>query len=163
MRRWFPVLLLFVLAACDRFPRKVSMDDPSIRPLLQAATTFDRTSYGFTPIPKSAIVYFESRPSAHYDAMLNISSKTSRTVAFRKTSSGYRWTGEQEIFDGPKRFETPDGTFYEHICLTYEIEPMSGVPPNEISITYQGEDPRLEWPKKLTLALVKPILKEWGY
>lgn len=60
-------------------------------------------------------------------------------------------------------YKTRVGTFHEHICLTYELEPMSGAPLNELSVTYLGKDPRLELPKKLTLATVKPILKESGY
>jgi hypothetical protein len=162
MRR---LLLLFamLLVGCDRFPRKVAMDDPRIQPLLKAAASFDRTSYGFTPIPASAEVRFESHSTERYDAMLHIDSKTSRTIAFRKSERGYRWTGEQETFQGPNQYTTVDGTFYEHITLTYEIEAISGFPINQINVTYSGEDPRLEFPKKPTLATVRPILKEWGY
>ena len=157
------LVLMILLVGCDRFPRKVAMDDPRIEPLLKAAASFDRASYGFTPIPVSAKVRFESRPTQRYDAMLHIDSKTSRTIAFRKTRDGYKWTGEQEIFPGPKQYKTVDGTFYEEITLTYEIESVSGYPTNQLDVLYSGEDPRLEFPKKLTLQLVRPILKEWGY
>lgn len=95
--------------------------------------------------------------------MLHIYSKTSRTIAFRKTKDGYRWIGDQEIFEGPKEFKTPDGISHEILCLTYEIEPMSGHALNGLTIDYAGEDPRLRYPRKLALADVKPILKEWGY
>jgi len=162
MRRSLLVLVI-LLVGCDRFPRKVAMNDPRIQPLLKAAAAFDRVAYGFTPIPVSAEVRFESRPTQRYDAMLHIESKTSRTIAVRKAGDGYRWTGEQEIFQGPKKYESVDGTFYEEITLTYEIESISGFPPNQLDVVYSGEDPRLEFPKKLTLAIVKPILKEWGY
>lgn len=95
--------------------------------------------------------------------MLHIASKTSRTIAFRKTHDGYRWIGGQEIFQGPKKYTTVDGTFYEEICLNYDIEPISGFPTNQLAVSYSGEDPRLAHPLKLTLQDVQPILKEWNY
>jgi hypothetical protein len=86
---------------------------------------------------------WELRPTAAYGAMLHITAKTARTVAFRKLDSGWSWIGDQEIFDGPKMVKTPDGTFPEHICLTYEVKHISGAPPNRLMIDYLGEDPRL--------------------
>jgi hypothetical protein len=74
------------------------MNDPRIQPLLKAAASFDRVWYGFTPIPASAEVRFESHRTPRYNAMLHIESKTSRTVAFRKTGDGFKWTGEQGDF-----------------------------------------------------------------
>ena len=140
------------------------MDDPRIQPLLQAAASFDRTSFGFTPIPQAAQVYYESRPTEKYDAMLHIDGTTSRTIAFRKTPDGtFHWIGEQEIFQGPKQYTTVDGTFYEQICLTYDIEPVSGYPRNELGVSYSGEDSRLQNKLKLTLDDVRPVLKEWGF
>jgi hypothetical protein len=139
------------------------MDDPRVRPLLNAAASFDRTSYGFSPIPKAADVRLELRPTSQYDAMLHIYAKTSRTIAFRKTTNGYRWIGDQEIFQGPKEYKTVDGTFHEHLCFTYEVESVSGSPLNRLDIVYFGEDPRLANRSSLVLADVKPILREWGY
>ena len=139
------------------------MDDPRIQPLLKAAAAFDRMAYGFTPIPKSADVRWESRPTAHYDAMLHISAKTSRTIAFRKTDSDWRWIGDQETFEGPKMVKTVDGTFPENLTLTYEVEQISGSPINQLTVRYIGEDPRLVNKGKLGLVDVRPILKEWGY
>jgi hypothetical protein len=139
------------------------MDDPRIQPLLKAALSFDRTAYGFTPIPQSADVRWESRPTAHYDAMLHITAKTSRTIAFRKSNSGWQWIGDQEILNGPRMFKTVDGTFPEHICLTYETESISGAVKNRLNVSYFGEDQRLAGKQNLTLSDVKPILKEWGY
>jgi len=95
--------------------------------------------------------------------MLHISSKTSRTIAFRKTSNGYRWIGDQEIFQGPKEYRTVDGTLHEQLTLTYEVESVSGFPTSRLNITYHGEDPRLAGRSSLSLADVKPILREWGY
>jgi hypothetical protein len=139
------------------------MDDPQVQPLLKAAASFDRTSYGFTPIPKTADVRLESRHTSRYDAMLHISSKTFRTIAFRKTSNGYRWIGDQEIFQGPKDYKTVDGTLREQLTLTYEVESVSGFPTNRLNITYSGDDSRLATGSSLSLADVKPILREWGY
>lgn len=161
----FVVALIFLsqLVACDWVPRKVSMSDARIQPLLTAASSFPRTNYGFTPLPQEADVRWEAKPRATYDAMLHIFSKTSRTIAFRRTAHGYRWIGEQEIFFGPKEYTTVDGTFHEQICLTYEIESVSGFPLNRLNVTYSGEDTRLAGRQSLTLADVRPILKQWGY
>jgi hypothetical protein len=157
-------ILVLLLTGCSVVPKKVSMDDPQVQPLLKAAASFDRTSYGFTPIPKAAAdVRLESKPTGRYDAMLHIYSKTSRTIAFRKTGGTYKWIGDQEIFQGPKMYKTVDGTFHEQLTFTYEIESVSGFPTNRLNITYSGEDVRLANKASLALADVRPILKEWGY
>ena len=95
--------------------------------------------------------------------MLHIQSKTSRTIAFKKTQNGFKWIGEQEIFQGPKQYKTVDGTFYEDICLTYDIQKVSGYPTNKLNITYSGEDPRLTNREDLSLSDIRPVLKEWNY
>jgi len=95
--------------------------------------------------------------------MLHIYSKTSRTIAFRKTTNGYRWIGDQEIFQGPKEYRSVNGTFHEQLCLTYDVESVSGYPLNRLDIEYSGEDSRLANRHSLALADVKPILREWGY
>ena len=169
LSRWFRVVrriaccVIVLLVACDMVPRKVAMNDPRIQPLLQAAQQFDRTAYGFTPIPQNADVRWESRSRSNYDAMLHITGKTSRTIAFVKAGSGWRWAGDQEVLEGPKMFKTVDGTFKEHITLTYETENISGAKKNQLNIDYSGEDPRLANKRNLTLSDVEPILKEWGY
>jgi hypothetical protein len=160
---WLTLVVALVIAGCGIFPEKAATDDPRVRPLLKAASAFDRSQYGFSPLPTSGYVHLESRPRAGYDAMLHLSGKTSRTIAFRKKADGYSWIGEQEIFQGPKEYKTVDGTFKEQISLTYEIEKVSGYPLNRLDVTYNGEDPRLAWPRQLSLGDVKPILKEWGY
>jgi hypothetical protein len=160
------VLFLLPLAGC---PRKVRMDDPRIGPMLEAASAFDRAAYGFSPIPADADVRLERSRGKSYDAMLHFYGKTSRTIAFRKTEAGYRWIGEQEIFQGPREYETDDGRFHEEISLTCEIEHVSGYPTNKLNILYVGDDPRLlggsgsTWRDDLTLEEVTPILREWGY
>ena len=157
------IALALFLGSCNLIPEKVSMDDSRIQPLIKAARSFDRTSFGFTQLPISADVRWESRPTERYDAMLHIYSKTSRTIAFRKTATGFKWTGEQESFQGPKKYTSPDGTFNESITLTYEVENISGYPTNRLNITYFGEDKRLANHESLSLEYIKPILKEWGY
>ena len=157
-------LITFLLPGCGYFPRKVSMDDPEVQQFLKAAASFDRTSYGFSPIPHNADVRLETRPTDEYDAMLHITSKGDvRTIAFRKVKGNFIWIGEQEMFQGPKTFDGADGTENEAITLTYETQKVSGFPLNQLNVTYSGEDPRLAFPKKPGLAEVKPVLKEWGY
>jgi hypothetical protein len=157
--------LLLVLAAfgCDWLPRNVALNDPRIKPLLTAAAAFPRTDYGFTPLPVEARVRWESSPKAGYDAMLHITSRTYRTIAFRRDAAGYRWIGEQETFMGPHKYETVDGTFNEEIVLTYDVEHISGVPLNRLDIAYHGDDSHLSWPHVLTLAEARSVLKRWGY
>ena len=139
------------------------MDDPRVQQLVSAAQSFDRTGYAFSPIPKQADVRLELRPTARYDAMLHVTAKTIRTIAFRTENNSYAWIGEQETFEGPKAYKTVDGTFHEAITLTYETQNISGYPLNQLNVTYRGEDPRLAANNNLSLAVVKPILKEWGY
>jgi hypothetical protein len=95
--------------------------------------------------------------------MLHLGGKSSRTIAFLKYPDGYRWIGEQEIFQGPKKYTSVDGTFNEEVCLTYETHHVSGVPLNRLDISYRGEDPRLSHGQSPSLDVIKPILKEWGY
>lgn len=155
--------LLLTLLGCDIVPRKVAIDDPRIQPLLTAAATFQRSTYGFTPIPRQAVVRWESGATAQYDAMLHIEGKTSRTISFRKDGANYRWTGEQEIFQGPHKYKTVDGTFNEQVTLTYEVEKDSGFPLNRLNVTYNGEDPRFAQRSDITLTEITPLLKQWGY
>jgi hypothetical protein len=159
-------LILFnamLLNGCALVPQKVAMDDPEVQPLLQAAASFDRASYGFSPIPKSADVRLERRHTTRYDVMLHIAARTVRTIAFRRDDDTYIWIGEQESFVGPKKYKTVDGTFNEAIVLTYETQKVSGYPLNQLNVTYHGDDPRLADRSTLTLSAVKPILNEWGY
>jgi hypothetical protein len=156
-------VIVAMLAGCGLIPRKTTMDDPQVQRLVKAAQSFDRTAYGFSPIPRQADVRLELRPTGRYDAMLHITTKTVRTITFRKENGNYVWIGDQETFDGPKTYKTEDGTFHEAITLTYETQNISGYPLNQLNVTYRGEDPRLAGKNNLSLAAVKPILKEWGY
>lgn len=157
------IFLSLALVGCDFLPEKVQVGDARLRPMWEAARSFDRLAYGFSPLPDAGDIRLETRPRAGYDAMLHIYTKTSRTIAFRKTQTGYRWIGEQESFEGPKQYTTVDGTFYEQIVLTFDLELLSGSPTNQLAISYWGEDSRLAGLRDLQLGDVQPILKEWGY
>ena len=43
------------------FPVRVEMSDPKIAPLLNAAESFERVKYGFSPLPEKADVRLQSR------------------------------------------------------------------------------------------------------
>jgi len=144
-------------------PRKLDMKDPIIQPLFVAAGQFQRLKYGFTPIPQTANVEYESKPRDFFDAMLYIYAKTSRTIAFRKKGDQYVEIREQEIFQGPKKDASPNGTPSETLSLTVDMESIAGSTPNLLKITYSGNDPRLKGNPELHLADIKPVLKEWGY
>jgi hypothetical protein len=147
-----------VIGGCDLIPQRVSMDDERVKVLLRAAARFDRVKYGFTSIPKEALMSLETRRNDGYDAMLHIESKTSRTIAFKKTKAGYAWIGEQEKFEGPNRITTVDGTFNENVTLTYDIVEVSGAPLNRLYISYFGSSER-----DLSLREAKDLLRKWGY
>jgi hypothetical protein len=161
--RTFTTIAALLLNGCGLVPRKVAMDDPQVRLLVKAATSFDRASYGFSRIPQNADVRLELRPTSKYDAMLHIVAKTSRTIAFRKENGRYVWIGEQESFQGPKKYKSEDGIFNESVTLTYEIQGISGYPLNHLNVMYLGENRRLIGRENLTLSDVSSILKEWGY
>ena len=72
------LIAAFLVASCGVFPETVSVQDPRVQSLLKAATAFDRAAYGFSPLPVSGDVDFESRPRSGYDAMLDLGGKTSR-------------------------------------------------------------------------------------
>jgi len=131
--------------------------------MFEAMARVDRRAMGFTPLSRDATISLEWGLRRSYDAMLHISGKTSRTVAFRRTAAGYEWIGEQETFKGPREYDSVDGTFNEEIVITYERAPISGVPLNAVTIAYSGEDSELAWPRRLSLDVVRPWLRKWGY
>jgi hypothetical protein len=155
-------LLVAMLGGCGFVPENVPVHDPRIAPLWTAARAFDRTKYGFSPLPHTGSVGWEHRSRSNYDAMLHIGGKTERTISFQKLPNGYRWIGDQEDFKGPNVYRTPDGDQREEIVLNYDVVPISGFPLNTLAILYLGDDPRYEG-KTLALQDVRPILKQWGY
>jgi len=156
--------LAFVLAGCGLVPQKVSVTDPEVQSLFSQARMFPREDYGFSPLPRDekTDIRIEKRSKGAYDVMLHIYSVTSRTIAFRREETGYQWIHEQEIFRGPKTYDSPDGRLREQIVLTYESEPLSGATTNTLRISYFGEDKRLSGHSNLSLSEVQPILDEWG-
>lgn len=161
MRPTYSLILIAWAALFMGCPQRVPMDDVKIRPLLKACSDVDRAALGFSDLPSSADVRLEG-PSNKYDTMLHIYGDTSRTIAFRKSGAGYRWIGEQEIHKGERDYTSADGTFREEIVITYEIEPISGVPLNTIFIHYVGDDPILSRSNgRLTLKDARPILETW--
>ena len=145
-------------------PKRINYSDPELAPLWKAVEAVDRASLGFTPVTKDSKISIERSNGRAYDVMLHIYRHSSRTIAFRKKEGSFIWIGEQESFEGPKKYSTPDGTFNECITLTYDKEKISGYPINVLNISYTGEDPRLS-PSRRTLTLmdIQPILKEWKY
>ena len=151
------------LSGCGIFPERVSHDDPRLTPMFEAVARVDRVSMGFTPISSDATIRLEVGPRSGYDVMLHIDGRTSRTIAFRRTDAGYEWIGEQEIFEGPRRYKTVDGEFNESISLTYNKVPLSGAPVGKLAVDYHGEDANLARSRELSLEVVRPVLKQWGY
>ena len=156
-------LIALSLVGCGLTPESVSKDDERLKPLWAAIGRVDRKTLGFTEIAPNDRIHLEGKQlwGDDYDAMLHIDGETSRTIAFRKVGQGYEWIGEQEIHDGPKDYTTVDGTFKEHVSITYEIEHVSGAPLKTVYVQYFGEDPRLAHKRDLSLADVAKILQEW--
>lgn len=152
-----------LLTGCDHglSPKKVLLSDPEIEPLLRAMEQIDRASLGFTPITTNAQIRLEIASGRAYDAMLHVYGATSHTIAFRKTQSGYRWISEQEIHQGPKWYQTVDGTFREDMVIEYQTEQVDGIPTNQLYIRYTGSDTNLAG-RELTLPEARSILAQWS-
>lgn len=157
------VLGSLVLVCCGLLPQQVTYDDPEVQALLRARDAAGAERYGFTPVPASAEIRIERTPHGGYDHMLHVQAATSRTIAFRSTGEGYVWIGEQEIFEGPNEYTSADGISRERVTLNYELEPISGHRTKTLVIRYRGEDARLARRNDLTLGMILPVLREWGY
>lgn len=160
-----------VFVGCGLIPQKVAYNDPEVQELLRARDVAGAQGYGFSPVPASAEIRIERTSRWGYDRMLHVDGPTHRDIAFRKAESGYVWIGESEMFEGPNEYTSVEGISREHITLTYHLEPLSGHPTKTLVIDYRGEDPRLRGDATdrvagrpdLTLEVVSPILREWGY
>jgi len=160
-------LTVVFLSGCGFVTGKVSLSDPRLAPMLQAIAAVDRGPLGFTPIPTNAVVYLDRRPRAGYDAMLHIYTPALhagiyRTIAFRKTATGYKWISEQEIHPGPRTYIQSGHTAHEWIVITYETESITGRTPGKLEVGYNGPDSRIANRHDLTLDEVRPILAEWS-
>ncbi len=164
-----PLLALLLLCAgCGELPKllpeKVPASDPRVAELLAVVAASKHTAQGFTEIGTNAEVRLEiARRGGAYDRMLHIHGKTSRTIAFKQAGAGWRWTHEQEIFEGPRDYTTVDGTFKESLCLTYETERLAAVRTHRLNVSYSGDDAQLAWPRELALADALPVLAAWGH
>src|SRR5687768_14097363 len=90
-----PVAVLLVVG-CGTIPERLPRDDARLTMLFEAMARVDRVGMGFTPVSREADIRLEGSRRGSYDAMLHVSGKTSRTVAFKRAYNGYEWVGEQE-------------------------------------------------------------------
>src|SRR5207244_5095490 len=141
-------LLVLLASAC---PETVARTDQRVVELLAARQRAQAEEYGFTPIEPSASFKLEG-VGRGYDAMLHVYGRTSRTIAFARRGGAFRWIGEQEVFQGPLEYDTPDGTLNESLILTFETEPISGVPLGQLAIRYDGPRSRFLSARPLHLA-----------
>lgn len=162
MTRISILISVALLGGCGLAPQKVPYSDPQVQQLLRATDAAATNRFGFTPVAPTSDIRLE-RSSRAYDQMLHVYGRTSRTIAFRKQGDGFVWIGEQEIYEGPKQYTSVDGTFFEEICLTYELQRVAHYRLNHLNISYSGEDAHLANKDDLKLQTILPILKEWGY
>ncbi len=155
--------LLVSLVGCSM--RSARIGDAALNPF-ESMYSVDRGQYGLTPLPKTGVVFIEGKSShGDYDAMLHFGGNPSRTIAFRWDGKAYQWLGEQEEFEGPRTYETPDGNYHEHVVITYYREPAFGASKG-LQVQYRGPEPlrapgsQMNW--SLTLAEVNPLLRKWG-
>src|SRR5947207_15937955 len=97
------------------------MDDAQVRLLVKAATSFDLSSYVFSPIPQNTDVRLELRPTRRYDAMLHIAQRPpgrSRFAGRMVATSGSanrkasRDRGSTKVW---MAFSTKKLSFYPHV------------------------------------------------
>jgi len=156
--------LCALLTGCGLAPQRTSISDPEIQSLFSAAEEFPRLQNGFSPLPTDpkTDIRIERGNIGAYDVMLHIYARNSKTIAFRRSDQSYHWIHEQEIFKGPRFYDSPDGRLQEQIVLTYELKPMiSGSKKDQLRIDYFGDDSRLSQLTQITLSDAQPILKEW--
>src|SRR5207253_438443 len=129
----------------------------------------DRSQWGFTPIPKTGLVFFGRKTFRDdYDAVLYFGGNLERYIVFRWDGKAYQWLGEQETFEGPQIWDTPDGRTHERVTITFYKEAVEGAFKG-LNIQYYGPDLELSsLPKKgpnfsLKLADVGPLLEKWGF
>jgi len=151
-----------ILTGCGLFPEGVEYNDHRLTPLWDAVNVVtQRSSWGFSAIETNADIRLEG-PSDNYDAMLHIYYKTSRTIAFRKNGSKYRWIGEQEIHTGPRKYKTVDGMLNEQIIVTYEVESISGHPLNKVNVSYYwAENENERYSNDLSLEAAQELITQW--
>jgi hypothetical protein len=156
------IALLATVASCMR---SVQIGNAALKPF-DSMYSIDRAQYGLTQLPKSGRVLIEGKsPHGDYDAMLHFGGNPSRTIAFRWDGRAYQWLGEQEQFEGPKTYETPEGPLREYVAISYYRAAGFGAPEG-LLIEYRGPEPlRRPGPEtnwSLTLSEVDPLSRKWG-
>lgn len=163
---------LLILCSCqpdgEPGPERVSFDDPRVQQLLQVAAKVDRISLGFSPIHKTRSIYFEERKQrdygVKYDVMLHIDgSRKNRAVGFVRTPNGFRYSFEQEVWEGPGSYlSDPMDGVVSNEQLVIEYPPDSDIPSGTPFIYYMGDDPR--WKKRPSIGVseFREILREWS-
>jgi hypothetical protein len=106
------------------------LEDPRVKPYLEAARRSRRSDLGFTQLPEAGSVRVEvPRWKTHYDVMLHIDrGNVTRTVDFLVRGGQPVWSGEQEIHYGPREYTTVDGTHRESLVISYSTVQGSGNP-----------------------------------
>jgi hypothetical protein len=85
-----------------------------------------------------------------------------RAIAFRREGSKLKWIGEQVVVYGPRKHTTVDGTFDEHITLSYNTSRVYNPRLNRLNVSYDGPDGPLSTTfDDLSLAQVQPLLDQW--
>lgn len=160
--KYFSLLFSALLAGCSEFAQPIDFKSPELEPFWEATRAVDRTEFGFSTIdPKSEVLI--KRTSGRYDVMLFVKADTIRAIGFRKTALGYKWIHEQEVYTGPREFMTADGPSRETITITYETEPITGVPLNCTNILYIGPDAHPSLTSAMTIDDMRAKVKSWGF
>jgi hypothetical protein len=143
------VALALPIAGGGIFRGKLTVGDPRVTQLRKAVLAFDRSRYGFWPLPTAW--------NPHRQPPGTSGGKTSRTITFRQGTTSYRWIDEPEIFKSPKEYRSVDGTFKEQECPTCEIEDIPGVPPARSGIRAWPIIEGFRWPMESLSSLSRVI------
>ena len=157
-------MFILLSTVCGCMLKSLKYDEPELVPYLSALGKVQklRDSCGFTPLSNQADISLEGK-SASYDAMLHIyQNNSSHTIAFKTDNDKYVWIGEQEVFTGPEKYETADGSFNETITLTYEKAPISGHRIDSLDIEYMGPDNLCRYPCAIPINDMKALIKTWS-
>lgn len=140
---------------------EVSLDGSGVGPLLKAAAAVDRTALGFTALPTDGYAHLEIWPGANGNARLHIYGAPERILLFRPGPQGYRWIAEEEIYSGPKIWQTVAGDAREQLVVQYQLERVKDFPTNRTCIQYLGRDPRWASRAELRRKDIEPLIAQW--
>lgn len=144
--------------------KETTTGDPEVRMLLDEARRFPREQFGFSPLPSgtgTGVILERNMFNSPYSIMLKFGGKTTRSIAFVRSDGGYKWVHEQEFFKEPQAPWGPDGSSEGGIRLIYETRRISAVAPNQLNITYVGNNPQLKEKRRIELSDVRSLLAEW--